>query len=216
MERKNRVRKGVPAPADPVPLTPTLARNRAYILDVAYQVWMHQPDASLETIAQAAGVTRRTLYSHFANRDVLVGAVANYVGDVLVQLGDEAQLSSGSASENLTRIALRLVSLAREMRLLLAMVRQLDGALDEPLARVDAAITRVIAQGQRAGEFSRHLPPEVFAHVVGAQAMALDEAFSQGSWDGSPQDAAMTTLLTLGVSPAKAAKLVERQAPPPK
>ncbi|MFF2216911.1 helix-turn-helix domain-containing protein [Streptomyces antibioticus] len=35
------------------------------------------PDTTVEDIARAAGVARRTLYGHFANRDALLEALAD-------------------------------------------------------------------------------------------------------------------------------------------
>jgi AcrR family transcriptional regulator len=51
--------------------TPQRSDARSYrsrILAVARRKLRDDPDASLDSIAQAAGVARRTLYGHFANR----------------------------------------------------------------------------------------------------------------------------------------------------
>lgn len=49
------------------------AENREALLTAARTVLRRDPDAPLETIAQEAGLTRRALYGHFANRDELIG-----------------------------------------------------------------------------------------------------------------------------------------------
>ncbi len=46
--------------------------NHEAILDAAAVVLNYDMDASLEAIAQQAGLSRRTLYGHFANRDQLL------------------------------------------------------------------------------------------------------------------------------------------------
>jgi AcrR family transcriptional regulator len=46
--------------------------NRAALLAAARDVLNADPDASLEAIATAAGLTRRSVYGHFANRDELL------------------------------------------------------------------------------------------------------------------------------------------------
>ena len=45
------------------------------ILNAARTVLGEQPDASMEDIATAAGVTRQTVYAHFPSRDALIAAL---------------------------------------------------------------------------------------------------------------------------------------------
>lgn len=46
----------------------------------ASQVLRTEPDASIEDIAEAAGVSRATVYRHFKNRDDLVRLVREQSG----------------------------------------------------------------------------------------------------------------------------------------
>lgn len=55
-------------------------QNRDRILTVALEAFTADPDASLNSIAKAAGVGAGTLYRHFPNRDALV--VAAYAHEV--------------------------------------------------------------------------------------------------------------------------------------
>src|SRR4051812_36960171 len=48
------------------------AENRTALLDAARLVLNQDPDASLETIATAAGLSRRAVYGHFRTRDDLL------------------------------------------------------------------------------------------------------------------------------------------------
>lgn len=53
-----------------------VARNRARLLEAARTVAaQHGPDAPLDDIARAAGVSRTTLHRHFADREALAAAV---------------------------------------------------------------------------------------------------------------------------------------------
>ena len=52
------------------------AKNRAALLDAARVELNRDPDASLDAIAAAAGLTRRAVYGHFASRDALVAELA--------------------------------------------------------------------------------------------------------------------------------------------
>ena len=50
-------------------------QNLAAILQAATEALSIQPDASIEDIARAAGVTRQTVYAHFPSREALLDAV---------------------------------------------------------------------------------------------------------------------------------------------
>ena len=58
------------------PLRSDAQRTAAAILQAAERVLRHDPTASLEQIAAAAGVTRTTVHRRFANRQVLIAASA--------------------------------------------------------------------------------------------------------------------------------------------
>jgi AcrR family transcriptional regulator len=49
--------------------------NRRRILDVALVELLRDPDASMDQIARAAGVVRRTVYGHFPSREALISAL---------------------------------------------------------------------------------------------------------------------------------------------
>ena len=60
--------------------------NRDKILEVAREAFTAAPDASLNSIARAAGVGPGTLYRHFPTREALVAAVYRKEIDALVTL----------------------------------------------------------------------------------------------------------------------------------
>ena len=57
------------------PLRSDAQRTAAAILQAAERVLRHDPTASLEQIAAAAGVTRTTVHRRFASRQVLIAAL---------------------------------------------------------------------------------------------------------------------------------------------
>src|SRR3954463_7688102 len=56
------------------PLRRDAEENRLALLNAAIVALGDDADASLEAIAAAAGLSRRAVYGHFANRDELVAA----------------------------------------------------------------------------------------------------------------------------------------------
>jgi hypothetical protein len=78
-------------------------------------------------------------------------------------------------------------------------------ALLEP---VDDSIAELVRQGQAAGSFGRHLPADVLGQIAFA---AVFNVFDSSSTDVSlcARDAAVTSLLTLGVPATTAAELAD-------
>ncbi|WP_329520351.1 TetR/AcrR family transcriptional regulator [Spirillospora sp. NBC_01491] len=134
------------------PLRADARRNRDRVLAVAREAFAEEgPDASLNEIAQRAGVGPGTLYRHFPTRRTLQAAV----------LGDRIQRLAGRADE-LLATAPPGEALAGWMRALLEHGRTdhgLGGAMmAEPLdvgfdchATIRAAAERVLGGAQRAG-----------------------------------------------------------------
>ena len=68
--------------------------NHARILAAAREELSRDPDASLDEIARAAGVVRRTLYGHFPNRQALLAALAEEAAQAVRAIS--SRLASGS------------------------------------------------------------------------------------------------------------------------
>jgi AcrR family transcriptional regulator len=58
--------------------------NRARIIEIARAAFTSAPDATLQSIAKAAGVGQGTMYRHFANREALLLAVYRQDVEALV------------------------------------------------------------------------------------------------------------------------------------
>ena len=59
--------------------------NRRRILDVALAELLRDPDASMDQIARAAGVVRRTVYGHFPSREALIGTLVDEAVQALTE-----------------------------------------------------------------------------------------------------------------------------------
>src|SRR5690349_9892823 len=125
-------------------------RSRAAILAAAVVLLDEQPDASLERIAEAAHVTRQTVYAHFTSRDVLLNAVLDQLTQETLEAIDALELDEGPALDKL----LRLINLSWrtfEQHPLLLHIPQTAGP-DDRHDPVTERFTRLIRRGQRAGE----------------------------------------------------------------
>ena len=192
--------------------SPTRERNRARIVDAARRLWAQHPDASMEDVAREAGVVRRTLYGHFAHRDDLLMAVVAHAAEVLAGIAERSTRRSSPAAAELARLTLQVWSFARDWHLLGILAQQVDrAAMAQAAAPIDAAFRAVVRKGQRRGEFSNHLPVDAMTQILQVQAIRLHEMSGEGTWNGSPEDAAVAALVTVGVPLADAVQLVDAE-----
>ena len=144
-------------------------RSRASILDAAVELLSADPERSLEAVAAAAGVTRQTVYAHFPSREHLLAAVLERVTDTAVAELDAVDLEAGSATDAVLRLLTASARLTARHRPLFRLAGARPMAPDEDRRRHAPAVERlgrVIARGQRAGEFDDRLPPGWLATVV--------------------------------------------------
>lgn len=73
------------------------ARNRAYIIDAARELFAEDPHATLTAVAARAGVGAGTLYRHFPTRDDLILAAYQGEIDALAASVDDVIRTSASA-----------------------------------------------------------------------------------------------------------------------
>lgn len=114
-------------------------RNHAAILDAAARLFATTDNVSLADVAVEAGVTRTTLYRHFADRDALTDALIVHQALKVVP-GLFSELASLPLPEALDVLAHGVVTLAHQHRFLIAATAHRfdqavqDAATDEPTA----------------------------------------------------------------------------------
>lgn len=79
-------------------------QSAASVLDAAIQVLARRPDASMDEIARAAGVSRQTVYAHFPSRDALIDAVIEQASAEFTGLLDGVDLDQAPPAQALTRL----------------------------------------------------------------------------------------------------------------
>ena len=173
------------------------AENREALIAAAKTVLNRDPSASLETIAAAAGLSRRSVYGHFANRD-----------DLLFELVTSGAKRVADALEGLThpdpvvRLALIASRLWREVEAVRVMaVVAVRGPLaahtTSALAPVRRGVREAIADGRAAGSMRQDLPVALLARLVEDTALSVLEESTQNPLP-SREGHDLVMLMTLG------------------
>lgn len=100
--------------------SPSRERTRRAILEALGDVILdtHGLGFSVQTVADKAGVTHRTVYNHFPNRDALCEAFSGYVDEELGEVGQplEPMLADGTLLDAAERLYRLLPLREREVR----------------------------------------------------------------------------------------------------
>ncbi len=135
-------------------------RNVAAILDAAGRVLGERPDASMDDIAKAAGISRQTVYAHFPSRDALLTALLTEVTARVVEAIATADLDTGPAADALVRF-LEISWQAFESDPFLLHLTSPPKSPEEERDQhepVLGPLEQLIRRGQRTGEFDPTLP----------------------------------------------------------
>ena len=186
--------------------------NRVRLLAAAREELGRDPDASLDEIARAAGVVRRTLYGHFPNREALIDALAAEAEERLEEAFTAARRADADPPSALAGLILASWGVGDHYRMLISLARRRLGEerLRAILAPARAEAVAILERGQRDGSFGTHLPAPVLALATESVVLALLETPPPAEWsDPAGQAAATAVLVTAGVSPAAARGYVE-------
>ncbi|MER5663319.1 TetR/AcrR family transcriptional regulator [Streptomyces mirabilis] len=182
--------------------------NRTRILATARQKLRDNPDASLDSIAQVAGVARRTLYGHFFSRPALVAALTQEAGQAFQQAFATARVPGADPLEATARMALAAWAVGDQYRMLISLGRRDlgDEATRAALAPAREEATATVRRGQDEGVFTDHVPAPVLALTLEAPMLALAAENAASTWADPAGEAAATALLVAaGVAPQVAA-----------
>ncbi|WP_110239565.1 TetR/AcrR family transcriptional regulator [Nocardioides gilvus] len=145
-------------------------RNRQLILEAAGLALLDNPQASITEVAERAGVTRATVYRHYADRDALLQAMATETARQIVPaLLDE--LRPLPWIEALDLLAERVVSTGEAYRdIILTVAPQLEQAVR--IAVEDEPIQAEIAIRRAKGEVTTPQPDDWMALCMRAVCIA--------------------------------------------
>lgn len=207
-----------------VPQRSNARSNRERILATARRELGRNPDITLEELARASGVVRRTLFGHFPGREALLEALAEEASEALrgalsadpaPSSGPEVEAESESAERSFARFVLSMWTVGDRYRLLLALARRDLGQerVTEILAPARRAATSILDRGQRDGVFHTQLPPVVLSAGLEAMTVALLEEVNSGELEDDGTRAAIASLIAAGVPEKQARVVVDEVAP---
>ncbi len=186
--------------------------NRHALLEAASRALLDDPDAGLDAVASAAGLSRRTVYGHFASRDVLVGAAADHAGEHVTAVVRRVRGGCATHEHPLTTLARLEVALWRGVeryRLLgsLAARPEHRGRAVRHIEELRGYRLDLIQAGRACGDLAAALPVPVVVGLVQSVPIAVFDAVLQGELDpeGAARVDALTVLAVAGAAPDLAA-----------
>jgi TetR/AcrR family transcriptional repressor of mexCD-oprJ operon len=173
----------------------TAERNVTAILDAAEALLRERQQASIAAVAARAGVSRVTVYAHFATRQAILEAVVERAVARAVTAFDAATSGAASAPEALERaITASWAELSRHTGIAEAAAAQLSPeALRKAHDAGNAHARRMFEAGMERGEFRDDVPSAWLVSVYHALLHAAGDDVRAGRLDS---DTALHALIT--------------------
>ncbi|MCX5365707.1 TetR/AcrR family transcriptional regulator [Streptomyces sp. NBC_00124] len=201
-------------PVARVPQRRNARSNRARILATARRELGRNPDVTLEELARAAGVVRRTLFGHFPGRPALLEALADEAAESLGAVLESGVRPEEPAERALAHFVFSFWPVGDRYRLLLTLARRDLGVerVSGILAPARSAATAILERGQHDGVFHAQLPPAVLSAGLEAMTLALLEEVNSGALKDDGAHTAVATLIAAGVPQERAKAVVDEVA----
>ncbi|MEU6357107.1 TetR/AcrR family transcriptional regulator [Streptomyces sp. NPDC047072] len=186
--------------------------NRRRILDVALAELLRDPDASMDRIARAAGVVRRTVYGHFPSREALIGTLTDGAVEALAAAHLSGRDGVDDPAEAVARSVLAVWEIADRYRLLVGLAQRtvtVQG-IRERLTPIRDSCAHLLQRGLDRGTFVSPLPAAALAYVHEQMLFAVMEAVNDGllNAEEAGRSAAVSVLTAAGVPASLATALV--------
>jgi AcrR family transcriptional regulator len=167
-------------------------RSVRAILDAAERVLAEDAGASMEQIAEAAGLTRITVHRRFANRQALLEALSVSAMQQLLEAIEEARPNSAPALVALYRVTANVLRVKSAYRFTLNHNTSLSEAAAALWADIDAHTVELLARAQREGLLANAVDMEWMRQVYYA---LLGEAINREQDSAGEDSDALATLV---------------------
>jgi AcrR family transcriptional regulator len=196
------------------------ALNREALLDAARTALQQDPDASLETIAQTAGLSRRAVYGHFPSRDDLVREVVTIgAARIAAAMPTSPDLAELPPAARIAAIAVALWSEVSHVRSMAAVAVRgpFMQSVATEFAPVRAQVRQACALGIADGTMRDDVTPDALGRLVEDACIAvLDEATRSGTSDEDGRRMVVVSALGITGIDWHTALLSEPAAPTPR
>lgn len=169
-------------------------RSVRAILEAAERVLAEDPAASLEQIAEQAGLTRTTVHRRFANRQALIDALAVSAKQQLAEAIEEARPDAAPALVALYRVTANVLRTKSAWRFTLGNPKADTSAAAAIWAEINAGTLKLLARAQREGLLDSTADLEWIRQVYYA---LLSEALKGAGEDPDPDALATLVIDTL-------------------
>ena len=177
---------------------------------MAQRVLADTPDATINDVAAAAGVVRRTVYAHFASREALIDGIALEAVERISAALARVPAADESAVTVFVRQTLALTRVGDQYRLLLAVARTDLGhnGIHDLLGPMRESAAAVIRRGQREGVFSSYQNADVLILNIEAIALSILDATNAALLTDPAGATTTSSLVLLGIAPDEAERIV--------
>ena len=192
-------------------------RTRRQLLLAALQVLAARgvAAATVQEVAQTAGVTTGTVYNHFDTKDAVVQAVGEWLADTLCRAIRDSQASAAEGSERMAIGQRRYIGLAQHSPDWALLFLDVANAAPAALAaKIAAYASADLKLGMAQGAFKVADEAAALDLILGVPSQAMRSVALGLTQPG--HDVRVTALLLrgLGMSEAKAAEVAARPLPP--
>lgn len=159
---------------------PEARQSIAAVMDAAIQTLASRPDASMDEIARAAGVSRQTVYAHFPSRDALIDAVIKRGTAEFTSLLDGVDLDQAPPAQALTRLLDAGWQIAARYPFLWLQPAVDPGKDADRHAPVMDRMLDIVRRGQASGDFDASVPARWLLSAALALGRATEDEVKAG------------------------------------
>jgi len=181
------------------------ARNLHRIVEVAARMIGDDPHVGMAAVAEAADVSRATVYRHFPTREALIDAIRTQALAAGEQAIIDCRLDEGSAVEALRRLVDTWLEIAQRYGFAQLVSHPGGGLGEKDRAHRRKAfgepLVALFTRGQAAGEFFTAVTPEWATRMFGATVIAGARAVDDGALTRADVADTVFHTLTQGLRP---------------
>ncbi|MEJ3652496.1 TetR family transcriptional regulator [Actinomycetes bacterium KLBMP 9759] len=177
-----------------------LRGDRRALLDIAAEVLIADPRASLADVAAAAGVGRTTLHKRYPTREALLVAIGHDSMDRIAEAIDGAGIATAADAAAVRRLLAAFIPLGPRLTFLIR--HGDDGALLSRVEKLDAPVEDLIRRAQEERTIREGVPVWWVVSTLYSLAYSAWEAVAAGRLAALDAPALAFDTLLSGIGPS--------------